>query len=227
MHNHGILHRDIKPSNIVFGNFTTENQYEKDGLYFIDYGLSTKYIDSDNNLYKYLKNWNFVGSIKYASLHSLNAERQSRRDDLESLFYVLIYLFRGNLPWNYIASKYTQLEKYEKTRDYIFNIDYNELLEGLPDVFKFIYKNIKLLDFDEEPPYAHFITLLEKEKKNLIIQYHLDTQYKFIWTQKIMEGLFSNDKNNHEQQIEIKNLFYEIKTKKLKKYFKDFKKELI
>lgn len=155
MHKHGILHRDIKPSNVVFGNFKAVNQNEKDGLYFIDYGLSTKYIDNDNNHYKYLKNRKFVGSIKYASVHALNAEKQSRSNDLESLFYVLIYLLRGNLPWNYIASKYTQMEKYEKTRDYIFNMDY---LEGLPNVFKFIYKNIKLLDFDEETPYFHFVT---------------------------------------------------------------------
>jgi hypothetical protein len=48
---------------------------EKDTLYLIDYGLSTKFIDNDNHHYKYMNNKKFVGTLKYASTHALNAER--------------------------------------------------------------------------------------------------------------------------------------------------------
>ena len=77
IHSHGILHRDIKQKNIVFCNFSTQNEEEKDTIYLIDYGLSTKFIDNNNQYYKYMINKKFVGTLKYSSAHSLNAERQS------------------------------------------------------------------------------------------------------------------------------------------------------
>jgi hypothetical protein len=81
-----------------------------------------------------------------------------------------------------------------------------------------------MLDFYEKPPYKHFITLLEKEKENLIIN-NLSSQYKFIWTNKIKEALFINNKRDNEIKKQIKNLFYNININDLKKYFNTFKKQ--
>ena len=81
LHSHGIIHRDIQPSNISFCNFSTTKFDEMDALYLIDYGLSTKFIDKNNNHYEFKKSNRFAGTIKYASTRALNLQRQSRRDD--------------------------------------------------------------------------------------------------------------------------------------------------
>ena len=153
-------------------------------------------------------------------------QRQSRRDDLESLFNVIIYLFKGNLPWKIVESKslFKTLEKCEKIIDIKNNIDNNDLLEGLPDVFKFIYKNIQILEFQEIPPYKYFITLLEKEREIIEKEGSFKKGYKFIWTEKIIELLYSKHGRISEATNSIKKLFKEIKIKDLKNYFKYFKK---
>ena len=74
------------------------------------------------------------------------------------------------------------------------NIDKDDLLFGLPNTFKFIYKNIKILDFYEEPPQTQFLTLLEKEKENLVKSDNITTEYKFYWTKIIAESLFDKKK---------------------------------
>ena len=119
------------------------------------------------------------------------------------------------------------MKRYEKTRDFIINIDETELLNGLPQVFKFIYKNIIFLEFEEEPPYDEFIALLEKEKEKIISGQNFDAQYKFIWIEKIIEAINSNEKKNNNTINEIRKIFYNIEIEKLKSYFKVFKKENI
>ena len=197
-----------------------------DALYLIDYGLSTKFIDKNNNHYEFKKSNRFVGTIKYASTRALNLQRQSRRDDLESLFNVIIYLYKGNLPWKLVENKLslTTLEECEKIKDIKNNINNNDLFGGLPDVFKFIYKNIQILEFEEIPPYKHFITLLEKEKEIIDKECSFKNRYKFIWTEKIIELLYSKHGRISETTNLIKKLFKEIKIKDLKNYFKYFKK---
>jgi len=39
------------------------------------------------------------GTVRYASVHAHLGRTASRRDDLESLAYTLIFLHRGRLPW--------------------------------------------------------------------------------------------------------------------------------
>ena len=125
--------------------FYTKKAEGKDSLYLVDYGLSQKYIDNNKNHYQYLINKKFVGTIRYASRHTLNTERYSRRDDLESLIYVLVYLYKGELPWQ----------------------NPNDLFKDMPKVFQFIYKNICALEFEEESPYEFFVILFEKEKQKI------------------------------------------------------------
>ena len=81
-----------------------------------------------------------------------------------------------------------------------------------------------MLAFDEKPPYEHFITLLEKEKQNLKVNNDYKIQYKFIWTEKIINLLFSENKKSKVSKNQIRNLFNQIKINDLKNYFKSFKK---
>ena len=127
LHKIGILHLDIKPSNIVYGNLSSINNCDQGNILLIDYGLSKNYIDKKGNHINQKKYQKFVGTLKYASLNILNSLTPSRRDDLESFLYVLIYLYKGSLPWESLTSEKSCLTKYEKVMDMMIDIDNNNL----------------------------------------------------------------------------------------------------
>ena len=87
IHEKGYIHRDIKPDNFVM---------DKDGkcLYCVDFGLAKKKM----TVYKEIPN-KFTGTARYASRSAFVGGTQSYKDDLESVLYSLIYLYRGSLPW--------------------------------------------------------------------------------------------------------------------------------
>lgn len=95
LHTNNLIHRDIKPSNFLLG--LGENTHI---IYLIDFGLAQKYKDP-KTLYhiNYQEKQNLAGTARFMSLNAHLGIQQSRRDDLESLGYMLIYLLKGTLPW--------------------------------------------------------------------------------------------------------------------------------
>lgn len=95
LHNYGFIHRDIKPENLVKGLGTKSGM-----IYIIDFGLSQRW---EPLIDKYRRNddenGSIVGTARYMSINVHNERVYGCRDDLESLGYVLAYLFLGSLPW--------------------------------------------------------------------------------------------------------------------------------
>ena len=95
LHNGGWLHQDIKPENICIGVEKTRSI-----LYLIDYGTSSQYVDAVTKKHRARgPSTKIVGTARYSSLNNHYGYKQSRRDDLESLGYTLIYWLLGRLPW--------------------------------------------------------------------------------------------------------------------------------
>ncbi|EGR34257.1 hypothetical protein IMG5_018820, partial [Ichthyophthirius multifiliis] len=94
IHDKGYLHRDIKLENIVVGVGKNRNK-----LYIIDFGTAKKYINSENQHIPFKQNLPFVGTYRYAPKSIHFGHEQGRKDDLQSIGYVLIYLLIGRLPW--------------------------------------------------------------------------------------------------------------------------------
>ena len=107
MHSKNFIHRDIKPDNFLIGTHKNKSQ-----VYIIDFGLSKSYIDPDTkNHYSFKEDRRFVGTPRYASLNTHLGVRQSRRDDLESIIFILVYFLKGDLPWQGVKAK-TKSETY-------------------------------------------------------------------------------------------------------------------
>ena len=91
LHVRAYVHRDIKPDNFMLC----------DGVvYMIDFGMVKRVVHPDTGVHITDDRVSMrVGSPRYQSIRAQDYRQQSRRDDLESLMYMLVYLARGHLPW--------------------------------------------------------------------------------------------------------------------------------
>lgn len=100
LHKKGFIHCDIKPENMLLGR-----GYNSNVIYLIDFGLSKRFIDENRNHIDYGENSVICGTARYMSINCHIGINLSRRDDMESLGYVLIYLLKGSLPWQGLTQK--------------------------------------------------------------------------------------------------------------------------
>jgi serine/threonine protein kinase len=155
IHDRGYIHRDIKPDNFVIDNKNGEK------IYCIDFGLAKKYVKRNNEHISFAKNNKFCGTARYASIAAHKGYTQSRKDDLEAIGYMLIYLFRGKLPWEGIKHK-DKKEKYRLILEKKESISDEELCKQLPREFLVFFKYVRNMDFDEVPPYKAFTKMFKK-----------------------------------------------------------------
>lgn len=130
VHNKEFLHRDIKPDNFLMGIGPTARM-----LYLIDFGLAKKYLQKDKTHIPYKDNKNLTGTARYASLNTHLGIEQGRRDDLEGIANVLLYLLKGYLPWQNLKAA-NKKEKYEKIMEKKLATPLEILCKDVPQEFR-------------------------------------------------------------------------------------------
>ena len=96
-HRSGIVHRDIKPSNFVKG---LPGQPDQNELYLIDFGLAKQHLNEIGQVQPARAQSDFRGTVPYASLASHFKKELGRKDDLWSLFFILLEFLGVKLPWS-------------------------------------------------------------------------------------------------------------------------------
>lgn len=173
VHNKNFIHRDIKPDNYLMGIGRHCNK-----LFLIDFGLAKKYRDSRSRTHiPYREDKNLTGTARYASINAHVGIEQSRRDDLESLGYVLMYFNRGSLPWQGLKAV-TKKQKYEKISEKKSATTVDTLCKGFPAEFSMYLNYCRGLRFDEAPDYMYLRQLFRILFRTLNYQY----DYVFDWT---------------------------------------------
>lgn len=173
VHSQDIIHRDIKPDNFAMGHNKKNNM-----LYLIDFGLAKYYRDPVSKVHNPLiLKKKLTGTARYASLNALQGIEQSRRDDLESVGYCLIYLLKGTLPWKTIMIKNKE-EKYMKIMQKKKVITPSELCKNEPIEFERFLKYCKGLAYDDDPNYDYMKDLFFQCLSRL--HYSFDNCYDWI-----------------------------------------------
>lgn len=144
------IHRDIKPDNFLMGIGRHCNK-----LFLIDFGLAKKFRDPHTRVHiLYREDKNLTGTARYASINAHLGIEQSRRDDMESLGYVMMYFNRGVLPWQGMKAN-TKQAKYEKISEKKMSTPIEVLCKGSPAEFSMYLNYCRSLRFEEQPDYMY------------------------------------------------------------------------
>lgn len=144
----------------------------------IDFGLAKKYRDPKTHLHiPYRENKNLTGTARYTSINTHLGVEQSRRDDMESLGYVLMYFLRGSLPWQGLKAA-TKKQKYDRIMEKKMTTPTEYLCRGFPNEFAIYLNYCRSLRFDDKPDYSY----LRKLFRDLFVREGFQYDYVFDWS---------------------------------------------
>ncbi|KAH9597743.1 Protein kinase domain [Trypanosoma melophagium] len=178
IHSNGYIHRDLKPDNFLLGIGRLARH-----IYLIDFGLSVRYRSFDGTHRDSATGKSFVGTSRYASLRTHQGFSQSRRDDLEQLTYILIYLHRGHLPWSGLQIKDRE-EKEKAIGEIKQKLTCAQICSKCPRQFEDLLIYARKLEYTEGPQYEMCRILMSSVFGTIGPNVKNDFQYDWVTLKK-------------------------------------------
>ena len=159
IHARGIIHRDLKPANFLLKT----NAQQISELYLIDFGLAKSFLDEKSRHCPIKTNETIVGTTRYMSVNVHQGLTASRRDDLETLGYIMLFLYHGQLSWQ----KQHTIARVVELKQQFDGYNTVGTVGGLPTVGEFVLFVLycRNLGFADKPNYAYLRGLLENRMK--------------------------------------------------------------
>jgi casein kinase 1 len=131
--------------------------------------MAKQYRDPKSKVHiPYRKNVDSCGTVRYISVNTHRGREQSRRDDLESLGYMLIYFARGRLPWQGFADTLNKFNRIGRKKRFV---SIKKLCRGLPEEFREYLTFTRALKFKEQPDYDHLRGLFTNGMLSFLIRF--------------------------------------------------------
>lgn len=184
-------------------------------VHVVDFGLAKRYLIHDTHI-PYNDHCELSGTARFSSLNVHFGVENTRRDDMESLVYVLLYFLRGSLPWQHIHD--TTKERELALLNIKKKTSTKSLCSGFPSEFGQFLEYTRSLNFSDSPDYAFirclFASVRDREG------YRLDGV--FDWTTDVVDhgrsclfdyqpgwpGDFSNASSSEQKKFIVGNRGY-------------------
>lgn len=193
MHSAGHIHRDLKPDNFLMGVGKLSHH-----VYLIDFGLSTKFLGSNGQHREMTTGRNFVGTTRYASLRTHQGISQSRRDDMEQLSYIFVYMLRGRLPWSGLQIK-DRDEKEKAIGEMKEKLSTGQICARCPRQFEDFLLYARKMEYTEIPQYEMCRMLMASvlEEMGPVLGKH---DFEYDWVSKKPAGSSTSPRSPNDSE---------------------------
>ena len=222
IHFKNYVHRNIKPENFLIGLGKKSHK-----IFTIDFALSRLYRDPKTSEHlNYNENKRLIGTARFASINAHRGIEQTRRDDLESIGYLLLYFLKGSLPWQSIHAESFE-DQFNEIKDKKMAISLEVLCGDLPQEFAIFLNYCRNLKFDEKPDYGY----LKKIFKELFVRSGYEYDYVYDWLlipydKESDDGFYGNQElNRHLEDPNFIDLINEDEEKTIQKLIELSKKK--
>ena len=216
VHSKNFLHRDIKPANFLVGN------PDKSQIFLIDFGFARKYKSGRTGKYlQHSKKDTLFGTPLYLSLNALRGIEQTRKDELESLGLVFIFLFTSTLPWYRLKCKSIG-DKIKKIIEIKTKISLKELCNLMP-IEMFEYMNyVNNMNYEDIPDYSYLKNLF----LNILLKMGENNDLMFSWiNKKIIPKRIKNSLGKSKKTI-YNNILNSLSNKEMRNKNHELKKNI-
>uniref|UniRef100_A0AC34QGK8 Protein kinase domain-containing protein n=1 Tax=Panagrolaimus sp. JU765 TaxID=591449 RepID=A0AC34QGK8_9BILA len=175
IHKIGMIHRDIKPGSFAFGFEKPANS----NLYVTNLGLTKKFrTAADLKVIPARKRVPFFGTVRYASRSAHERKERSRKDDLESWFFMACeFIEEQALSWRKSSNKQ---EIYDQKVRFFSDDGFADAINKfnvIPDDFRVLMHYVMNLEFDSNPDY----TYMKKTIKDAMDKQHFELEEPWEW----------------------------------------------